>query len=148
MEQHALNQMARDILKQNRYLTLATSDGKRPWAAPVYYTHDDAWHLYFISKPSSVHIQQISKHPIVAFAIFDSHQPEGTGNGIQGVGTVSEVLEHERENALRWYRTSLFPLNKESIIGDAPYRLFKLSPLHLYILNPEATTDERLEVWL
>ncbi len=142
-----INQIARTIIRENKYLTLATADGE-PWAAPLFYCVDDQWNFYFISQIHSRHIQHILKNPNVAFAIFDSHQEEGKGNGVQGSGSVKQLEESELDEAFRWYRTSFVEMNKESFTGDAPYRFFKLIPKKLYVLDPEAKVDKRVEVFV
>lgn len=148
MTQDRLNRIARDIIANNIYLTLATS-GNRPWAAPLYYCTDHELHFYFISPANSLHTQHILKNPRVAFAIFDSHQTEGAGNGVQGSGTAS-LLARKAEivEALKYYKTTFIELNPENCKPPAPYRLFKLTPEHLYVLDPEAKTDTRAEVFL
>ncbi|OGK13755.1 hypothetical protein A3A93_05440 [Candidatus Roizmanbacteria bacterium RIFCSPLOWO2_01_FULL_38_12] len=79
-----LTKIANNILKSNIYMTLATSSKSgHPWASPVYYAMDDKHNFYFISKPNTLHSRHIHVNPHIALAIFDSHQPEGKGNGIQ-----------------------------------------------------------------
>lgn len=82
----ALVQIARDIIKNNCYLTLGTADENMPWTAPLYYAVDDRYTFYYISQMDSLHTKHILKNSKVAFAIFDSHQKEGTGNGVQASG--------------------------------------------------------------
>lgn len=147
MTQEELNNIGRDIVRNNIYLTLATSDSE-PWAAPMYYCIDDKFNFYFISQMDSVHIQHILKNLKVAFAIFDSHSPEGEGNGIQGSGKVYPLKEDDFSEAFKWYKTKFIDLKPENLKGEAPYRLFKIVPEHFYILDPESNLDKRVEVFL
>lgn len=147
MDEQQRNQFARDIIKNNIYLTLATADGE-PWVAPVYYCVDDKYNFYFMSQMDSLHTQHILKNPVVAFAIFDSHQKEGTGNGIQGKGKAYLVKEDEIDEALRWYHTTFVELTKEGL-ANSPYNFFKIIPEKFYILDPdEKHVDKRIEVFL
>lgn len=147
MTQQQRNQLARDIIKNNIYLSLATADGE-PWVAPVYYCVDDKYNFYFMSQMDSLHTQHILKNPVVAFAIFDSHQKEGTGNGIQGKGKAYLVKEDKIDEALRWYHTTFVELTKEGF-ANSPYRFFKIIPEAFYILDPnEKHVDKRVEVFL
>lgn len=148
MNQNDLNNLARKIIKENCYLTLGTADADVPWVAPVYYARDEKWNFYYISLLDSLHIKHILKNPRVAFAIFDSHQREGTGNGVQGSGKTYLLPEGELEEAFKWYHTTFVEMKPESFTGSAPYRFFKIIPDHFYVLDPDAKVDNRVNVYL
>ncbi len=148
MEQARLHEIAREIIRENIYLTLATSDGGRPWASPLFYCTDDDYNFYFISLPDSFHSRHIGENPSVAFAIFDSRQAEGTGNGVQGSGSVERVPDGELEEALQWYKTDYIELTPQNLTAPAPYRMYKLMSERFYVLDPEARVDKRVEVFL
>lgn len=145
MEITQLEMIAKDIIKSNIYLTLATSDDE-PWAAPLFYAVSEDYTFYFISQMDSLHTKHILKNPNVAFAIFDSQQKEGTGNGIQGSGKAYPLKDEELDEAFKWYHTTYVEMKKESFTGSAPYRFFKIIPEHFYVLDPDAPTDKRVEV--
>lgn len=142
-----LVETAQKIISDNMYLTLGTANPE-PWVAPVFYCADTQSALYFISQPSSKHGQHIRANNEVAFAIFDSHQEEGTGNGIQGTGRV-ELLENTNDiqKGLESYQTTFMPLSAELLSAPNPYRLYKLIPEKMYILDPDADTDARVLVF-
>lgn len=146
MMQQGLIQLAKDIIAKNIYLTLGTTDGTICWSAPVYYGIDPIYTFYFVSQMNSLHIQHILKNPDVSFTIFDSHQKEGTGNGVQGSGKVYLLPENQLDEAFKWYHTTFIEMKKESFIGNAPYRFFKLIPDHFYVLDPDEPLDVRREV--
>lgn len=149
MTQDELNRIARDIIKHNIYLTLATSDGRLPWSAPLFYCVDREYNFYFISQMGCVHARHILKNPQVAFSIFDSHAPEGKGNGVQASGTVSLLIKEEDiVKALRHYHTTFIKCEPKDFNGSKPYRLFKLVPDKFYVLDPKAEVDKRVEVHL
>lgn len=143
MRQDQIDRTAKEIIRSNRYLTLATK-GQRPWAAPVFYCVDESFNMYFISRPDSVHGQHIAQEPAVAFAIFDSHQPEGTGNGVQGSGQ-AVLLEGEAiKEALQHYSTQFITITPESLAAPAPYRIYKLVPEEVFILDTDQPVDARV----
>lgn len=148
MKQNDLNDLARQIIQENCYLTLGTTDGKAPWVAPVYYGVDEKFNFYFISQMNTLHIRHAMKNNSVAFAIFDSHQKEGTGNGVQGSGRVDLLPEDELKEAFKWYHTTFVEMKPESFTASAPYRFFKIIPNHFYVLDPDAKVDKRVEVFL
>lgn len=148
MNQEDFNKIAEGIIKNNIYLTLATSNGT-PWAAPLFYCLDDKYNFYFISQMDSIHTKHVLKNPSTAFAIFDSHEPEGKGNGVQASGKVYLLeTENEIKDGLKWYSTTYVDCTPQMFIGPNPYRLFKLVPEKFYILDPEAEVDKRVEVFL
>jgi uncharacterized protein YhbP (UPF0306 family) len=142
-----LNQIAKDIIKKNIYLTLGTADGM-PWVAPLFYCVTKDYIFYFISQLDSVHTKHLLKNPQVAFAIFDSSQREGTGNGIQGDGKAYLIKDKELKEEIKNYNTTFIKVTPETLSGNNPYRLFKLIPDHFYILDSNAPVDQRVEVKL
>lgn len=55
-----LNQIAREIIKNNQYVTIASLDkDDSPWISPVAYTFDKQYNLYFLSMPNSRHSQNL-----------------------------------------------------------------------------------------
>src|SRR3989338_11328108 len=114
MLQEELTQIAREIINNNVYLTLGTTDGKIPWTAPLFYAVSDDYTFYFISQMDSLHTQHVLQNPQISFAIFDSHQKEGTGNGVQGSGKAFLLQEAELDEAFKWYHTTYVKMEKES----------------------------------
>lgn len=142
-----LNNLAKKILKDNMYLSLSTCAKNTPWIAPLFYHLGPKNELYFASQPTSVHGQNIAKNPRIAFAIFDSHQKEGTGVGIQASG-VAEILDARSQilEALKYYHTDFFKVTEKSFMGKSKYRLYKITPTAFYLNDPRVKTDRRVEV--
>jgi uncharacterized protein YhbP (UPF0306 family) len=103
--------------------------------------------LYFASQPTSVHGQQIAKNPQIALAIFDSHQKEGTGVGLQ-IGGVCKKLETRSEivSALKYYQTDFFKVSPDKFLGKSHYRLYKIVPANCYLNDPRVKVDRRVKV--
>lgn len=139
-----MEEKATNILNSNCYLSLGTTDGNIPWVAPVFYCMDERFNLYFISQLDSLHSIHIQKQPLVSFAIFDSHQPEGEGNGVQGDGTVALLEGDDITEGLMYYKTSFIKLKPQTLSAFVPYRLFKLTTNAFFVLDPEAETDKRI----
>lgn len=137
--------IAQAIIDTNIYLTLGTTDGTTSWVAPLFYCADNKNQLYVISQPSSRHIRDIASNRHISFAIFDSHAEEGKGNGIQATGIMKECKGTQIANALRFYHTNFIPCTKDSFT-KGPYRLYKITPKKIYILDPDAPTDKRIQV--
>ena len=147
MTQEQLVKLAKDIIKNNIYLTLGTSDGD-PWVAPLFYCVSSDYGFYFISQLDSLHTKQMLINPKVAFSIFDSHAEEGKGTGIQAVGNIHMIDENELEDEINNYHTTFIDIKLDFLKGDAPYRLFKLTPSEVWVTDPEAKVDKRVKVSL
>lgn len=145
MVQDELDGLARNVIKGNIYLSLGTSDGT-PWVAPLFYCVNVKFEFYFISQLDSLHTKHILKNPEVAFAIFDSHAEEGKGKGVQGLGNVEMIGEENLEKEIKNYHTTFIEIKPTLLKGNAPYRLFKMIPLKLWVTDPEAKDDKRVEV--
>lgn len=138
-----LDSIAKDIIRKSIYMTLATSDGAAPWASPLYYVYDGKNTFYFLSQIDSLHSQNIAHNPQISFAIFDSRQPAGTGNGVQGKGQAHLLSDDEVAEARNHYCIS--PEN--TAFADNPlYRFYKIIPDSLYVLDPSSSIDVRKEV--
>jgi hypothetical protein len=89
------------IVSTNEYLVLATADADgRPWSTPVWFATADATHFYWVSKPGARHSVNISGRPEVAFAVFDSTQPAGTGLGVYVAATAGQVQDDDLDAGL------------------------------------------------
>ena len=60
MKQEELVKLAKDIIKNNIYLTLGTADAN-PWVAPLFYCVNENYNFYFISQLDSLHTKQMLK---------------------------------------------------------------------------------------
>lgn len=118
-----MDEIAREIIKKNIYMTLATYGGS-PWAAPLHYGVDNDFNFYFISQLDSLHVKSLIQNPEVAFAIFDSTQEEGKGNGVQG-SRKAKLLENDEEilEALKWYHSTYVSMTQETFKEPNPYRM-------------------------
>lgn len=153
-----LNKLSRDIIESNQYMVIGTVDAAgKPWVSPVVYAHDKEWNFYFVSIPSSRHGKNIGKQGKVAVAIFDSRQRSGEGVGVQ-LDAVAEMLPlSESVSAARVYFTRKYPYGKirqvfllafKRLIERKLYRFYKVTPKKVYLNDPNADTDVRVEVKL
>jgi hypothetical protein len=94
---------ATQILKEMKYMTLATvcEDGS-PWNTPVAPTPSANLIFRWGSNEESVHSQNIRREKRVFVVIYDSHAPEGAGEGIYMKGEAEELNEYEE--TLKMYR--------------------------------------------
>lgn len=58
-----------EVLRRGRLLSLATLDNGGPWVSDLIYIHDDACHLYWISRVRRRHSLAIASNPHAACSI-------------------------------------------------------------------------------
>lgn len=151
-----LNELARKIVAENQYLTLATVDeAGNPWVAIIAYVFDEHHNFYFISLPTTKHSQLIQKNNHVSFSVFDSQQTVGLGVGLQIEGMVKEVGEEEFPFAEKLYFSRKYPygdLNNAFMVGarellkNKTYLFYKIEVTASWINDPDADTDKRVKV--
>ena len=134
-----------NLLRRNRYLVLATTDGSRPWIAPLEYILDTELNFYFFSPTDVLHVQQLEQVSDVAVAVFDHEQPEYspgmsiTLNGVQVQATVSKLAESDYPDFIVSALNRLKP-------PMPPYAVFKVEPVRWYVPKSSNGVNKRMEV--
>src|SRR3989338_4273492 len=72
----------REYLPNICHMSLATSNGNKPWICEVHYAYDNDLNLYFCSRPSKRHSVEIANNPNVAGNIIIQH---AVGQKVRGV---------------------------------------------------------------
>lgn len=87
----------REYLPQVLHMSLATSVNNKPWVCEVHFVYDDELNLYWRSKSSRRHSQEIGANPNVAGNIVEQHTLSDKPRGIYFEGTAS-IVEDMDEN--------------------------------------------------
>ncbi|MCC6657270.1 MAG: pyridoxamine 5'-phosphate oxidase family protein [Rhodocyclaceae bacterium] len=122
------------FLAEHHVMTLATAGEDGPWAAAVFYAHDDC-RLYFLSAPTTRHARHIDANPRVAATIQRDYDDWPGIRGLQLSGTV-RVVAAEDEKRVRALYQRRYPL----IGGGAgvPRKLLEaLDKIRWYEFAPE-----------
>lgn len=152
----SLKKIARNILNTNQYMTLGTiNEAGKPWVSPVVYSFDRSYNLYFASVPSSSHAKSIKKDPTLSVAIFDSHQLNGEGVGLQIVGEAKVVQAKDFAKAFRSCASRKFPYGGKGKATDLKkflehykYCLYKIKPVEVWMNDPRKKYDVRVRIRL
>jgi len=147
---------AANILKSNRYLTLATLGPQGPWASPLAYTIEPDFTLIFYSAQESLHCCNISEDPRVSGTVFDSREPSDTADGIQFTGRAGVVDEAVLEAVMDRYFQLSFPEPEvrsrwqrpsTDFVGAAPQRFYRIHIERIYKPDPTSSlVDRRVEL--
>ena len=143
--------VAREIIDTNRYMTLATADGDGwPWAAPVWYAHENYTDLFWVSRPEARHSRNLAVRPEVGIVVFDSTVPEGSGQAVYMEALASELDGAERDEGIAVFSRRSEALGAArwevaDVTGPAPLRLYRARASAHYVLGER---DQRLAVRL
>jgi uncharacterized protein YhbP (UPF0306 family) len=88
-DSYDLTKKALELLHSQHILTLATCDGKSPWASSVYYVLSNKA-FYFFSNPDSRHIVNSRDTRVVAGEVHDPSSSWSDIRGVQMEGTIEE----------------------------------------------------------
>lgn len=148
--------LAKKIFSNNQYMTIATSDeAGNAWASPVAYVFDDNYNFYWVSVPESKHQRNIKHNPKISIAIFDSHQLWGEGVGVQMEATVEQVSLMELPKVTKLYFSREYPYGSASgafgeglkdLLKGKIYHFYKAIPTKVWVPDPNADVDTRIEV--
>lgn len=122
-------------LEEHTTLTLATTDGKHPWAAALYYVND-GFNLYFLSKPGARHCRNLAAVPVVAATITGDYSSWRQIKGVQLEGRACRV-EDKKERA----RVMALYLKKYPFVRDflsSPALAKALASVSVYKIMPAA----------
>jgi hypothetical protein len=136
--------IARAIIDDSRYMTLATADEDgRPWASPVFYAAADYAEFYWISAPGSTHSRNLAQRPRISIVIFDSGVAEGAGQAVYMAATAEQGADGDLARGLAVYPGAAdpgsHPLTPEQLQGPTPYRLYRAAVSEHWILCPRDT---------
>lgn len=139
--------LAEEVIEQNRYLALATTDGTEPWVAPVEYITGEGGTFYFFSTVAARHSADLEDHPVVSAAIYGDDQPEYAPDKTAPLRGVQ----------IRGRARKLDPDDYPEIVAGAiealeppmpPYEAFAIEPDAVYVPLIEDGVNTRIEVEL
>lgn len=104
----ALREKVLAFLDEHHVMTLATAGAEGPWAAAVFYAHEDM-RLYFLSSPTSRHAENLAADPRTAATIQRDYDDWPGIRGLQLSGTVRTVAAEDEARVRALYQ-SRYPL--------------------------------------
>lgn len=153
-----LNELARSIISENQYCSIATTDSTgKPWNSVVTYAPDADWNFYFASTPNSRHSLNIEKNAHAVFAIFDSHQTWDGGVGLQIEAEIEAVSPAEFPNVAKIYATRKYPYGgnvfkaamdffEALILYGKSYKFYRITPTSVWMNDPNSNSDARVKI--
>ncbi len=137
--------LTRQYVKDQKMMQLATSVDGQPWCCTVYYVADDALNLYWISKSTRRHSEEVTKNSKVAVAIPVQFVPGEKVVGVQLEGDASTIEDPAEAKTVITLYGQKFNHGQEWINdfvnGNNPHTLYKLVPRN-FVLFDEANFPE------
>lgn len=130
------------------YCTLATHENGNPWVAPVAFSYDKSFNIYFVSSQASRHMKDISRNNKVAVAVYTTIQKATAPKiGIQLEGKVEPVKSQEIPKAYKIYFGRLAAWEGATIpyfkSKDAEWKFYKVSTTKLFYFNQRFGEERR-----
>ena len=132
---------AKAIIDANRYMVLGTADERgRPWVSPVYYAHVDYREFLWVSRPETLHSNNLVARPQISLVIFDSSVPIGAAQAVYMSAVAQRVEGDERETGIDVFsRRSVLHGAGEWTLADveppAPLRLYRARAVEQFVLG-------------
>lgn len=136
-----LRSHVRELLDNNRYLTLGTVDAEgRPWTSPVYFSWAGEWEFYWVSELEAQHSRNLAVRADVSLVVFDSTVEPYHGRAVYAVGEVQQLAGDDLDRGVELYPgpsvRGASPIEKEDVTAESPYRLFRVTAADLWVLCP------------
>lgn len=143
MQQHV--ERARNMIRSNMFMSLATTDGASVWIAQVGYVVDTDYNFYWYSATNARHSEHIQQNPHIAVGIFNPNEPLESISGLQIAGTAGVVPEADLSHIMEMFFRLIFPdesvraqriLPIEAFSGNAMLRFYRFTPTEVYMPHP------------
>ncbi|GGP89256.1 hypothetical protein BKA00_000855 [Actinomadura coerulea] len=152
-----LDELARSVIDENRYMTLGTSEADhRPRLSPVYFTHAGYRTFYWVSSPDARHSGNVAARPEVAIVIYDTSVEIGQGRAVYVDAVASLVTDEDLPRRCAEAFAQAGPdgvaFRPDELSGEAPLRLYHADAtgyeVHLPGRDPRNATgiDTRVRV--
>lgn len=133
MDKSQLKKLVLEYLSKNRLMTLATTDGDKPWAATVFFNFDKDLNIYFISRPDTRKTENLTKNSSIS-VVINQYQPRKGGiKGVQLEGSAAMLDKTKNRDLLDLYRKRF--TWADEYLHD--HELFKITPTFIRFLDDE-----------
>jgi hypothetical protein len=147
-----LDDVARAIIDDNRYMVLGTADeGGRPWVSPVYYAPFTYSELHWVSSPEAQHSRNLAARSELSIVVFDSQAPVGEGQGVYMSAVAEQLMDADLERGIEIFSHvsvshGARPWTIEDVQEQASLRLYRARVSEHWVLDPERRPDQRTRV--
>ncbi|MEO6728844.1 MAG: pyridoxamine 5'-phosphate oxidase family protein [Candidatus Dojkabacteria bacterium] len=132
-----IEQVIRDYLPQIIHLSLGTSKENKPWVCEVTFAYDDNLNLYFRSRTTTRHCQEIAENKLVSGSIVTQHVGEEKPRGIYFEGECEMVNDSTVSKAIETYikRFSVGNESMEAKNRDPGHRFYVIKVSKFFVFD-------------
>lgn len=138
-----IERIIRDYLPNVIHMSLGTCADSRPWVCEVHFAYDEDLNIYFRSKPSRRHSQEIVANPHVAGNIVEQHGNNDEPRGVYFEGR-AELLQNVDENHPAYISTKDRFDKDAKIIEDSLHddgrKFYKITVNDFYLFDAREST--------
>lgn len=144
-----LKEVIVDTLRDGDVVNIATANNAQPWVAAMLYVYDQEFNLYWLTKETTRHSQEIAVNPKVAANITVVAE-NGTARQLQIEGEAhlhnDEQIACQVEDKYH-KRHKNFPSKSISELAEEVkhYVLYKLAPVKIFVTHEALWGHERIE---
>jgi uncharacterized protein YhbP (UPF0306 family) len=133
-----VEQIIREYLKDVFHMSLGTSIDNKPWVCEVHFVYDSDLNVYFRSKKSRRHSQEIAANSNVAGNIVEQHSPDEKPRGVYFEGAAA-VVENFNENHAAYKafqdRMNFGPEIIEDSKNNDGHKIYKITVSDYYLFD-------------
>jgi uncharacterized protein YhbP (UPF0306 family) len=133
-----VEKVIREYLPNVIHMSLATTNGDKPWVCEVHYVFDDGLNLYFRSLESRRHSKDIAKNPNVAGNIVEPHGLGQKPRGVYFEGTAELLKDVQADNPACKLYCERLGTTAEDILADASsggHQFYKITVANWYLFD-------------
>jgi uncharacterized protein YhbP (UPF0306 family) len=132
-----VEQTIREYLPGILHMSLGTCVENMPWVCEVHFVYDDDLNIYWRSKPSRRHSQEIARNPNVAANIVQQHGKGDKPRGLYVEGTAQQVnIEpNSAVHSLFHDRLGDFAADLSDLDEDDGRKFYKLTVSKWYLFD-------------
>ena len=156
LSKEELRKRTLSLLAEQATMTIATSGGSGPWAAPVYYVNI-GYDIYFFSSPNARHILESKTAKQAAAAIFAESRKWREIRGVQISGTIQPlspgfeaakaVAAYEKKfSFIREFFEGKQTLDLKAFTEKFNVSFYRFTPDRIYYLDNRVDFSFRAEV--
>ena len=141
-----VEKVIREYLPNVIHMSLGTSINNKPWICEVHFVYDDDLNLYWRSKQSTRHSEEIAQNPNVAGNIVEQHGPSTKPRGLYFEGTaamLSGIDENSPEYKLFADRFGLSPEILQDAAQENGHKFYKVTVSDWYVFDSRESSPSQ-----
>ncbi len=130
-----VEKIVRENIDKTIHMSLATSADNKPWVCELHFAYDGELNLYWRSKKSRRHSQEIEQNPNVAGNIVQQFGIKDSVVGIYFEGNAEELVDVDSNHSAFIALSSRLGLDESAIIEakeDDAHKFYKIAVSNWY----------------